>query len=368
VEALALGPERWDQLVARSAVPSPFMRWAWHHAWAESVPPHEADNSFVVALYGAAGSIEALVPLALRQMHFRRTRARVLGWAITDLGAPDHLDIPLIPGTSLDPVLALVEELPWDIMLLDRVTEGAAGVAELSRSLRRLGISVGWNATVACPYLELPADWDTYLASLSASRRQSIRRRERMLERQHTIAVTDYGPDRLEEGWRMLQRLHAQRWSGGGILKEPQLDRLLRRFTWDLAARDEVWLVTLDLDGEPAAAWYGFVWNDTVYFYQSGRDPRWESASVGLVLMAAMIRRAIERGYRRFDFLRGTEAYKRSWTSTERLNYTVTAFRRNWRGGLLRGLDLLARARENILERRNSGRDGDGSGNLDSKA
>src|SRR5258708_33161348 len=80
-----------------------------------------------------------------------------------------------------------------------------------------------------------------------------------------------------------------------------------------MARRGRLWLTTLDLDGQPAAAWYGFSSPDTVYFYQSGRAPQWEDASVGLVLMGMMIRRAIERGYRRLDFPRGPGADQPAW-------------------------------------------------------
>jgi CelD/BcsL family acetyltransferase involved in cellulose biosynthesis len=344
-----MGAESWDRVVARSPMPSPFMRWAWHQAWAESAPSHEVDAAFAVALFGAEGNVEALIPMSVRQVLFRRTQARALGWAIDGVGAPDHLDIPVVPGASLDAVLPLVEGLPWDVMILDNVAADAPGVVQLSSALRRRGLSVRHMATEPCPYLDLPADWDAYLATLSPSRRETIRRKERRLRRQHAVSVTDYVPERLDDGWRLLHTLHAQRWEGGGVLADPRLDHLLRRFTSELAARDEVWLTTLDVEGVPVAAWYGFAWNDTVYFYQSGRDPRWEPASVGLVLMAVMIRRAIDRGYRRFDFLRGREAYKLSWTSTERLNYEVVAFRRGWRGGFLRGLDLMGRARTRLL-------------------
>jgi Acetyltransferase (GNAT) domain len=346
-----MGAESWDRVVARAPAPSPFMRWAWHRAWVDSAPPHELDKAFALALYGSQGSVEVLIPMCLRQLRFRRAPARALGWAIDGVGAPDHLDIPVVPGASLDAILPLVEDLPWDVMILGSVAADAPGVVQLSRALRRRGVSVRRMATAPCPYLDLPADWDAYLATLSASRRETIRRKERRLRRQHTVSVTDYAPERLDDGWRLLHALHAQRWEGGGVLTDPRLDHLLRRFTSELAAHDEVWLTTLDVDGVPVAAWYGFVWNDTVYFYQSGRDPRWETASVGLVLMAAMIRRAIDRGYRRFDFLRGREAYKLSWTSTERPNYEVVAFRSGWRGGLLRGLDLVGRARERLLTR-----------------
>src|SRR5437879_2038203 len=104
-------------------------------------------------------------------------------------------------------------------------------------------------------------------------------------------------------------RVHGLRWRalGGGMGPPDAAARgaelLQRRFAAELAARRQLWLTTLDLDGEPAAAWYGFTWGDSVYFYQGGRDPRWDRESVGLVLMGTMIRRAIERGYRRFDFL-----------------------------------------------------------------
>jgi CelD/BcsL family acetyltransferase involved in cellulose biosynthesis len=44
--------------------------------------------------------------------------------------------------------------------------------------------------------------------------------------------------------------------------------------------------------------------------YQGGRDPDWKSASVGLVLVAHSIRRALEDGMREYRFLRGDEPYK----------------------------------------------------------
>ena len=85
-----------------------------------------------------------------------------------------------------------------------------------------------------------------------------------------------------------------------------------------------------------------------MYFYQSGRDPRWEDQSVGVALMVKMIRRAIEGGYRRFDFLRGEEAYKRQWTSSTAVTRELVAFRPSWRGRWLRGLDWAARMRARL--------------------
>jgi CelD/BcsL family acetyltransferase involved in cellulose biosynthesis len=85
-----------------------------------------------------------------------------------------------------------------------------------------------------------------------------------------------------------------------------------------------------------------------VYFYQSGREPTLERESVGEVLMAIMIRRAIERGYRRFDFLRGDEPYKRHWANAARTMERLIVFRSNVRGRCLRIVDWGRRVRERV--------------------
>jgi CelD/BcsL family acetyltransferase involved in cellulose biosynthesis len=240
-------------------------------------------------------------------------------------------------------------------MILGNLAPTAPNAARLAGALARAGCAVRWNALYRCPYLQLPATWDEYLGSLSANRRQVLRRRERNLERDHRVALTDYGPANFADGWRHLLELHERRWEDGaggrGAFSDPRLERLHRTFATDLARREQLWLATLDLDGAPAAAWYGFADRDTVYFYQSGRDPRWEDQSVGVALMVKMIRRAIERGYRRFDFLRGDEAYKRQWTETEIVARELVVFRPTWSGRWLRGLDLAARLRARLRRR-----------------
>ncbi len=64
--------------------------------------------------------------------------------------------------------------------------------------------------------------------------------------------------------------------------------------------------------------------------------------------MVKMIRRAIERGYKRFDFLRGDEAYKRQWTASEGVTQELVAFRPSWRGQWLRSVDWAARVRARL--------------------
>ncbi|HKC41637.1 MAG TPA: hypothetical protein VKC15_18980, partial [Gemmatimonadales bacterium] len=99
-DALACGPAAWDGLQARSASPSPFMTWAWHRAWADSASPDEAHTSEVLALNGPGGSLEALLPVRLGRVRFRRVWVPALTWAIEDIGCPDELDVPGLPGAD----------------------------------------------------------------------------------------------------------------------------------------------------------------------------------------------------------------------------------------------------------------------------
>jgi CelD/BcsL family acetyltransferase involved in cellulose biosynthesis len=274
-----------------------------------------------------------------------------LTWAIGNVGCPDHLDVPATFDIELEAAVPLLEELPWQLIVLSGVADDAPNVARLIEAFARRGYPVRRTQLDSCPYIDLPNSWDEYLSSLSKSRRQSIRWQERKLRREYAVTITDYAPDRLDEGWHRLRSLHESRWAGSGALGEARLDELLRCFSSELAARGELWLTTLDLNGAPAAAWHGFTCGDTVYFYQSGRDPQCRSTSVGLVLLGAMIRRAIERGFRRFDFLRGCDAYKSSWSSATRPIYEVVVFRPGLRGAWLRTLDTLARTRARFRSR-----------------
>lgn len=344
-DALDLGPDVWDQLLIQSGTESPFMTWAWHRAWAEAASREGVDSCQAVVLRSATGDAEALFPFRLHATRFRGAPVTEVGWAIGDLGCPDHLELLASPAADLDALVDALEDVPWTVIRLGNVAEGAFNVERFGAACERRGWTVQRNPLWRCPYLELPESWDAFLSGLSPHGRHAIRRKERNLYRAHDVLVTDYGRGRLEEGLHRLQGLHARRWGGGGVFADPAMERLHRCFAALQADRGQLWLVTLDLDGTPAAAWYGFSLGDTVYHYQSGRDPRWERDRVGTVLMSLMIRRALERGYRRLDLLRGEEPYKAEWTLTTRMSYEVVVIRAGWRGAALRGLDWIARKR-----------------------
>lgn len=330
--ALALGAEAWDG--GNDVATSPFQRFDWHAAWHTVASSRDRSAAFVLARFDEDGAVRELMPLARRRKTIGLARARALTWPSEDLGCPDHLDLPL-QDAAIQEVVEHILGLEWDVLMLGNLAENAPRMKRMADQLARSGCHIGASAAESCPGLDLPASWDEYLAAQSATRRQTIRRKERKLTRNHEVVVRDHSGATFDEGWRTLNELHCERWANGTAFT-PQVAQLHREFAKSLASRDALWLTTIELNGTPAAAWYGFTEGDTVFFFQSGRAAQHEQDSVGHVLMGMMIRRAIERGFRRFDFLRGDEPYKATWTSDRRTTWELFATRPGPRGAWLR--------------------------------
>jgi CelD/BcsL family acetyltransferase involved in cellulose biosynthesis len=91
---------------------------------------------------------------------------------------------------------------------------------------------------------------------------------------------------------------------------DERMEAFFRRVAAALAETGGIRLWLLDAADGPLAAFLCLEWDGTVGLYNSGFHPDRAALSPGLVLLAHVIRDAIARGKRRFDFLRGEERYK----------------------------------------------------------
>jgi CelD/BcsL family acetyltransferase involved in cellulose biosynthesis len=69
-------------------------------------------------------------------------------------------------------------------------------------------------------------------------------------------------------------------------------------------------LAIMEIDKQPAAAYFSYNYRKRIYLYNSGYDPKFGSYSAGIALLAYRIHKAINQGCEYFDFLRGDEPYK----------------------------------------------------------
>lgn len=275
----------------------------------------------------ADGRLTAIVPLYRSRMHGVPT-LRLVGH-----GVADQLDLICATRDRVAVARALRAHLRsepgWEMCLLERLPAEAGWDAMLQTRVIRRQTS---------PILHVRGlTWDGFLAGLSSNHRGQVRRRERKLVREHGLSyrlATD--PDRLEEDLDRLFTLHDAHWGerSSGFSSRWML------FHHDFArvALEQGWLRLwfAEISGEVAAAWYGFRFANSEWYYQAGRDPRFDEQSIGGVLLAHTIRSAIEDGVDSYRFLLGDEAYKSRFPAVDS-PVDTQALARGGRGGLAVG-------------------------------
>jgi CelD/BcsL family acetyltransferase involved in cellulose biosynthesis len=300
----------WNSLLDRSAAPSVFLTWTWQTEWARAFAPHHALQ--ILAVRGDDGSLAGLLPL----YEDGSERLRVLG----GVDVSDYLDLIAPAGTEEDVWHALlqhraVQRVEWDL----HAVRAASPTAEI---LPRIAPSWGLRAVAEieerCPVLALPATWDGYLATLSGKDRHELKRKARKLERELAdVSVRSHaGAEGWDEALDQFLTLHRLSKVGKARFMDERMERFFRDVTLSIARRGWGRLWFLESEGVPVASFLCIEHGRSVGLYNSGFDPAHARLAPGIVLLARVIKDAIERGVPVFDFLRGEESYKRDFGPT----------------------------------------------------
>jgi CelD/BcsL family acetyltransferase involved in cellulose biosynthesis len=212
----------------------------------------------------------------------------------------------------------LLDEIRADVLLAERMPVEAGWGRHLGG--RRLSLEPSPSFDAA------GVDWEHYLSGRGASFRQTLRRKQRRLEREHDVRFrATTSAEELAGDLDILFALHAARW-GDSRTNFLRCEPFHRAFAAVALERGWLRLWLLEIDGVARAAWYGFRYAGVESFYQGGRDPdpRWQPRSLGLQILAHSIRAALEHGVEEYRLLRGGEAYKDHFARSSRAVETVS--------------------------------------------
>jgi len=312
--------DEWRALAERRA--NAFVTPEWLRAWWEH-QGKDTSSLLIVAVRGPGGELVGVMPLAADDS----SRPRAVRFAGAGLGDRFHpvAAIEDEPAVAAAAMAALGSHLGRRILLLERVEPDRPWLAEMrNASPRRLAATV--QSPTDLPYVPLEGlDWETYVSQRSPKFRSQIRRRERVLLRDHEMKVLSAEPGNLGSTLDEFFRLHALRWEGRGesALATPEGEAVLRAFAEAALERDWLRLLVLEAEGTAVAAFLGWRIGDSYVSYNTGFDPEWSKRAVGTVMTSVAIRNAIEEEAKEFDFLLGTEPYKRNFTPEARDGATV---------------------------------------------
>ena len=117
-------------------------------------------------------------------------------------------------------------------------------------------------------------------------------------------------PDRVDADLDRFFDLHRSSEGPKGKFMQPGMEIFFRRLAEAFLPTGEFRLGFIHLGEEWIAGAIGFVFDGTFSLYNSAFDHGWRHLSPGMVLVAEMIRHAIDEGCHTFDMLKGGLEYK----------------------------------------------------------
>jgi CelD/BcsL family acetyltransferase involved in cellulose biosynthesis len=149
------------------------------------------------------------------------------------------------------------------------------------------------------------------LALLNSKQRHEVRRKLRRLGESGVVEYGFSGDNDIGSGVMdtFLRMFTASRQDKAAFLTD-RMESFFRLLADAMAGLGLLKLGVLEMDGTPTASIMCFEYDGCLYLYNSGYDPAYNELSAGLLSKVLAIKDGIERGLKRFDFLKGAETYK----------------------------------------------------------
>jgi len=340
-----LGLEKeWKALLPQTAADNIFLSWEWVSTWwevfGEGKQPHILafrDGAKLVGILPCYTRSRPLLRLGkIRELRFIGTGETVRS---------EFLDLIWLP-VHREECLELLEEFlsrdrNWDIAVFTDLKD----VSTLGPFLADRFPGQEVINREPCYYVEIPPDFETYLEGLDSRMRRNIRNRRRNLARDFLVEYRRLGEeDNLEEWMEEFKRLHAARLKERGLpskFSDPSYLRFHSLLSKTLHNRGYLFAADLRLDKKTVAARYNFLYNSAVYDYQTGYDPAYGRKGVMQALISYMIEDCTIEKLKKFDFLAGSEDYKRHFANAETEISSRRIVNQTFRGKLYRSLHRL---------------------------
>lgn len=303
-----LEPE-WNGLLLGNATHEIFLTWQWQSTWWRAYQPGDL---FVVTARDEAGALVGIAPW------FREAESHVIR-PIGCVEVTDYLDILVRPDQrdafceSVAGILVEQRETFSRVNLCNCPGESPT-LESLPRAFAARGFETDIVQQEVCPVIALPPDFETYLNQLDKKQRHELRRKLRRAEgADQTVSWYTVGPghDLAVEIEHFIDLMAASATDKSDFLMDAKNLEFFRAITHRVAQCGWLQLAFLTVDGERAAAYLNFDFDNRIMVYNSGLEPgRYGQYSPGIVLLLYLIRDAIEKRRTHFDFLRGDEEYK----------------------------------------------------------
>jgi len=286
-------PLEWDCL---------FMLPPWLGSWWSYFGEGERGHLYVVK---QSGEVLGVAPLAV---------TGDTASLISDRDLIDYSDFIVAPSRRMEFFSILFDYLRRESVSrlhTGRVRADSTAFSCLQAYSTPLGCDVFCYPVDVLYETELADTWEGYLGILSSKERHETRRKFRRLESAGRVGlrVLEDRKDVLHSMDTFISLFRSNTTEKAQFMTGA-VESFFRSMALEMADAGLLMLFFLDLNDRPVAATMCFDYRSTVYLYNNGYDRHFGHLSVGLLSKVLSIRESINRGRKKYNFLRGSEAYK----------------------------------------------------------
>ena len=301
--------ESFDSLASSWSNPSHSLRWnspfvlpAWLKVWWQEFG---AGAELYLSALRERETVVGIAPLLVN-----KETASFIG--STDVC--DYLDFIIIPGREQDFFNVLLDDLrEKSINQLDLrpLRPDSTVLTHLVSIAQNRGYEVLYHPDDVSLGLDLPSTWEEYLAILNKKQRHEVRRKLRRLWEAGSVEHCCVGVGReVGDYFDIFLKLFSLSRGEKASFMTPKMESFFRSLAKAMAEIGLLRLGITKLDKVPVAMTMGFDYNDSHYLYNSAYDPQFNHLSVGLLCKVLCIKESIEKGRKKWGFLKGGEPYK----------------------------------------------------------
>ncbi len=327
-DALAAVETEW-RTFEQSADCTAFQTFDWLSTWQRCVGVHQGVTPAIVVGRDRDGEVLFILPLSVGPARFAR-ELTFFGTDLCDYNAP--LLAPRLAG-QIKPVqfsevwrniiAQLQHDQRWrhDLVRLEKMPEMVGGQPNPMLSV---GVTPHPSGAYVTP---LAGTWDAfYAAKRSAStRRRDRTKRNRLADFGDVKTTTPETTGGLLQALSVLMQQKGRSLARMGIadfFARPGYADFYRALVTDPRNKHLVHVSQLEVGPHAAAVNVALTFRDTYYHIMSSyTDSDMARFGPGAIHMHDVLRNAIERGFKTFDFTVGDEPYKRDWCESGKTLY-----------------------------------------------
>jgi CelD/BcsL family acetyltransferase involved in cellulose biosynthesis len=300
----------WNALLKQSASDTPFLTHEFQSAWWAHFGTPDALR--LLTARDGAGTLRGIAPLYIEGDANGQATMRLLG----GVEVADYLDLIVPRGIEPDVYRAFFEALcartDWARLDLHNLPEASPARPLFAALAAERGMRATEQVEEVCPVVALPETYDDYLNALDKKQRHELRRKMRKAYAEAQVTWYMAGERlALDEATAAFIELHQKSQQEKHAFMTAPMQAFFRDLARAMHAAGWLELSFIEVNGQRAATYFSFSYNNQTLLYNSGYDPQaYAALSPGIVLLAHLIQEAIAQRHAQFDFLQGNETYK----------------------------------------------------------